>query len=105
MNESHESEAQTTHRKPSEGLYFTVFLALAALTVTELLVTYLQIVKLPLLLGLAVTKAWLVVQFYMHLRYESRFMTQAILLPTIVGLAMTLILQLLVHSGVPLPIG
>src|SRR5579859_6282230 len=105
MNESHESEAQTTHRKPNEGVYFTVFLALAALTVTELLVTYLQIVKLPLLLGLATTKAWLVVQFYMHLRYDDKFLSQAILIPTITGLAMTLILQVLVHSGVPIPIG
>ncbi|HLY28048.1 MAG TPA: cytochrome C oxidase subunit IV family protein [Aggregatilineales bacterium] len=104
-HETHESSAPAVHRRPTEGVYFTVFLALAALTVTELLVTYLQIVKLPLLIGLMITKAWLVVQFYMHLRYDDKFLSQAILFPTIVGLAMTLILQVLVHSGVPIPIG
>ena len=103
--ETHEASVPPTHRRPSEGVYFTVFLALAALTVTELLVTYLQIVKLPLLIGLAITKAWLVVQFYMHLRYDDKFLSRTILIPTVAGLAMTIILQILVHSGVPIPIG
>ena len=83
--------------RPSEGTYFTIFLLLAALTVTELLVTYLQIVKIPLLLGLAVTKAWLVVQFYMHLRYDSRILSWTLLVPTLVGLGATIFLQVLVQ--------
>jgi len=85
------------HARPSEGTYFTIFLLLAALTVIELLVTYLQIVKVPLLLGLAVTKAWLVVQFYMHLRYDSKILTWTLVIPTIIGLLITIGLQFLVH--------
>ena|ERR1041385_1512349 len=96
-NEIHAAEEE--HARPSEGIYFTVFLALAALTVTELLVTYLQIVKVPLLLGLAATKAWLVVQFYMHLRYDSRILTWTLLLPTTIGLVATIFLQFLVRVG------
>ncbi len=83
--------------RPSEGTYFTIFLLLAALTVTELLVTYLQIVKIPLLLGLAITKAWLVVQFYMHLRYDSRILSWTLLIPPLMGLGATIFLQVLVQ--------
>ena len=50
------------------------------------------------LLGLAAAKATLVVQFYMHLRYDKRIMTWAFLIPVIVGTAAALILQLLVNS-------
>src|SRR5262245_36121581 len=92
-------EIQEEFSRTSEGVYFTAVLELASLTVTELLVTYLQIVKVPLLLGLAATKAWLVVQFYMHLRYDSRILTWTLLLPTVIGLGATLFLQVLVHVG------
>jgi cytochrome c oxidase subunit 4 len=87
------------HALPNEGLYFVVFVALAVLTMIELVMTYFpEFVKIPLLLGLAVAKATLVVQFYMHLRYDKRIMTWAFLIPVIVGTAAALILQLLVNS-------
>ena len=96
-NEIHSPEQH--HTLPGEGTYFTIFLALAALTVTELLVTYLEIVKIPLLLGLAITKAWLVVQYYMHLRYDSRVFSWVLIIPTIMGLIATIFLQILVRVG------
>ncbi len=101
MNETHESsETQVERRGPTEGTYFTVFLLLAALTACELLTTYLPIVKYPLLIGLSAAKAWLVVQFYMHLRYDNRTLSWAFLIPVIVGVLMTLALAQLVN-GVP----
>jgi len=92
MNDSHPQERHL----PGEGTYFTVFLALAALTVTELLVTYLPFVKVPLLLALALTKAWLVVQFYMHLRYDNRLFSFVLLLPVTMAVLITIFLQFLV---------
>ncbi len=101
MNETHEpSEERVQRRAPTEGTYFTVFLVLAALTACELLTTYLPIVKYPLLLGLSAAKAWLVVQFYMHLRYDNRTLSWTFLIPVIAGIIMTLSLQQLVN-GVP----
>ena len=94
-NEIHAPEHQ--RELPGEGTYFTIFLVLAALTVIELLVTYLEIVKIPLLLGLAITKAWLVVQYYMHLRYDNRIFTWVLLMPTLIGLGATIFLQFLVQ--------
>ncbi len=101
MNETHEMSGEPVRRHaPTEGTYFTVFLVLAALTACELLTTYLPIVKFPLLLGLSAAKAWLVVQFYMHLRYDNRTLTWAFLIPVIAGVIMTVALSQLVN-GVP----
>jgi cytochrome c oxidase subunit 4 len=92
MNTTQEHE----HKLPGEGLYFTIFIVLALLTLTELLVTYLPLVKVPLLLALAVTKAWLVVQFYMHLRYDSKIFSWALFVPVGIALVITIFLQPLV---------
>jgi len=93
-NVTHEA---TEHQKPGEGLYFAIFILLAVLTMIELLATYLpNIAKIPLLLGLATGKAFLVVQFYMHLRYENKILSWAFLIPVLIGLIVTLALQPLV---------
>ncbi len=101
MNETH-SEQSRGHVLPGEGVYFAVFLLLAMLTVAELVTTYLpQFAKVPILLGLMAAKGWLVVQFYMHLRYDSRILTWSFLIPVIVGVIAALVLQPLL-STVPL---
>jgi cytochrome c oxidase subunit 4 len=93
----HAAHDATTHHKPGEGLYFAVFILLAVLTMIELLATYLpDLAKIPLLLGLATAKAFLVVQFYMHLRYEHKILTWSFLIPVVVGLIALLVLQPLV---------
>ncbi|HVO41724.1 MAG TPA: cytochrome C oxidase subunit IV family protein [Aggregatilineales bacterium] len=88
-----------SQEQASEGTYFAVYLLLAVLTLAELASTYLPIFKVPLLLGLAVTKAWLVVQFYMHLRYDNKLFTWIIFTPFIAGVLITLFIQPLVSSG------
>ncbi len=101
MNETPEATGEQAHRHgPTEGTYFTVFLLLAALTACELLTTYLPIVRYPLLLGLSAAKAVLVVQFYMHLKYDNRTLSWIFLIPVIAGIIMTFSLQQLVN-GVP----
>jgi cytochrome c oxidase subunit IV len=57
------------------------------------MVTYIPIVKVPLLLALAITKAWLVVAFYMHLRYDNPVFSYAMIIPVLVGTVLTLVLQ------------
>jgi cytochrome c oxidase subunit 4 len=92
MNQA-QPQSVEEHKHPNEGVYFVVFLLLAILTLTELMVTYIPIVKVPLLLALAITKAWLVVAFFMHLRYDNRIFSYAMLIPVIVGTILTIILQ------------
>ena len=65
-------------------IYITVFVALAALTVMELSVNRLVSVKsiqVELLVPMMLAKAALVVLYYMHLRYESRVLRWAVLVP------------------------
>jgi cytochrome c oxidase subunit 4 len=95
------TETTTTHTErhgASEGTYFAIFVLLAVLTLIELVATYMPIVKVPLLLGLACGKAWLVVQFYMHLRYDSRILTWTFIVPVIIGVIATLLLQPLITT-------
>jgi cytochrome c oxidase subunit IV len=93
MDKSIENTHEHKHNLPGEGLYFTIFIVLAILTLIELLVAYLPLVKVPLLLALALTKAWLVVQFYMHLRYDSKIFTWALLVPTAMAVVITILIQ------------
>jgi cytochrome c oxidase subunit 4 len=93
MNTPNTQENNSAHNLPGEGTYFAIFIALAVLTLIELLVTYIPIVKVPLLLGLALTKAWLVIQFYMHLRYDNKLFTWALLIPAAIGLIVTIFIQ------------
>jgi caa(3)-type oxidase subunit IV len=82
---------------PTEGLYFSIFVVLAVLTLFELIVVYLPGVRVPLLLGIATAKAVLVVQYYMHLRYEARILRYVFLFPVISGALVTVLLQPLIQ--------
>jgi cytochrome c oxidase subunit IV len=84
------------HSHPNEGTYFVVFVTLAFLTVVELLVVYIPGLKVPLLLGLAIGKAWLVVQFFMHLRYDAKLFSWTFLIPVVSGVIITILLAPLV---------
>jgi cytochrome c oxidase subunit 4 len=80
-------------------VYTAVFGALAVLTVIEVLLAEIitaEVLKIPLLLGLAIIKALLVVIFYMHLRTDSRVFALTLLLPILVAL-----LSMLYLLGVP----
>jgi cytochrome c oxidase subunit IV len=62
------------HHITSRGIYVAVFIALMTLTALTVGVTYLDLgeANLFVALGIAVTKALLVVMFFMGLRWSSR---------------------------------
>lgn len=66
------------HKRPN---YLLIFVALAALTLAEVGVTFLPIPQVPILLGLAAAKIVLVAMFYMHLKTDSRWYTYMFLVP------------------------
>jgi len=78
---------ETQHAKPN---YIGVFAALAILTAAEVAVTYLPVPRLPILIPLSVTKAILVVLFYMHLKYDRRLFSGLFLIGVFGGLAVIL---------------
>jgi caa(3)-type oxidase subunit IV len=62
----------------------------------ELTVVYLGVLGQILLVLIAIGKAWLVLQFYMHLRYERKILTWIFLLPAIAVGILTVIMQFFV---------
>jgi len=67
--------ADAGHRPhPTTRQYWEIALLLAVITAAEVAVTYidaLDAVVAPLLLVMAVAKFWIVVAFFMHLRFDK----------------------------------
>ena len=82
----------TQHSKPN---YLGVFIALVVLTATEVLVTYLPVPRLPVLIPLSITKAVLVVLFYMHLKYDRRLFSGLFLIGVFGALSVIIAFNLL----------
>ncbi|GAB4515537.1 MAG: hypothetical protein OHK0046_19250 [Anaerolineae bacterium] len=93
----HDAHGDTTvfmGREYPLPIYTSVFLALGALTVIEVLLAEIisSDIKIPFLMGIAVAKALLVVLFYMHLNKDSRIFALVLGLPLGLGLLATLYL-------------
>ena len=77
------------HRGPTVKMYFAIFFALAVLTVVTVLAARFDFAPMMgaemggfvnnvVALGIAVTKASLVVLFFMHVKYESKLVGLAV---------------------------
>jgi len=68
-------------------IYTVIFGVLAAATVIEILISGIAVeaLRVPLLLGLAIIKALLVIYYYMHLRTDSRIFAVTLIIPTVVA--------------------
>lgn len=85
------------------GIYTFIFIVLAAVTLIEVLVTILlpeNAFSIAILVVLSLTKAYLVVMYYMHLNSDNKLFRLVLLLPLIVVLLSTLYLL-----GVPATAG
>jgi caa(3)-type oxidase subunit IV len=80
--------------------YFLVFLILAGFTVVETLVSYVQqaAIKLPVLFGISIVKAVLVLLYFMHLKSDSRLFSYLF----IGGLVLAIPLILIVTVVMPI---
>ena len=76
--------------QPTKPNYIGVFVALVVLTTIEVIVTYLPVPRLPVLIPLSITKAVLVVLFYMHLKYDRRLFSGLFLIGVFGALAVIL---------------
>ena len=75
--------------------YIRVFIALAVLTVIEVLISRITEPRLLVdltLIALAVSKAALVALYYMHLRYERKMLTYMALSPFVLSAILTIML-------------
>ncbi len=68
-------EGGTHHDHPGEGKYIKIALILAAITAVEVVFSYWEAVEgilAPALIGMSIVKFWIVVAYFMHLRFDSR---------------------------------
>jgi len=89
---------QGTLRHIAPRTYIVVFAWLTVLTALEVLTAAIGLdesVRIPVLVVIAVIKALLVVLFYMHLRYDSKWYWYPLLLP--VGFVILLSTYLMQH--------
>jgi cytochrome c oxidase subunit 4 len=78
MTASEHTPAHDSHAKAHPPIdYVRIFVWLTAFTVLELFISFIPVaeVKIPLLVLFAILKATLVVMYYMHLRFDSRWYT------------------------------
>ena len=73
--ESGPEEGGTHHDHPGEAQYIKIALILAAITAVEVAFSYWEAVEgilAPSLIAMSIVKFWIVVAYFMHLRFDSR---------------------------------
>lgn len=85
--------------------YVRIFAWLTGFTVIELLVSFIPVdeVKIPILVAFAVLKATLVVLYYMHLRYDSRWYALVLLTGVSFAVVVGILLPQMQRGILPLP--
>jgi len=96
------------HAHATTGTYLRVAAILVMLTLIEVGVFYVpafQSALVPILLVLSAVKFALVVMFYMHLKFDSRFFTFLFGGPLLLGLAVVVSLLFIYYGSVRLRTG
>ena len=89
MSEEHSTAEKANHTRT----YIIVFFALAVLTGLELVVTLIRgIPQAPTLLAMSALKALLVILFFMHLRWDSRWYSFIFFAPFLLVVPMIIVL-------------
>jgi len=109
MAESHAAAAHHAHGggHATVKTYVNVAIALAILTAVEVASLYIPGVPngllVPSLLAMSVLKFFLVVGFFMHLRYDSNIMRVLFVGPLVIAIAIILALMALFSAFILLP--
>ncbi|MBL8092885.1 MAG: cytochrome C oxidase subunit IV family protein [Anaerolineales bacterium] len=99
---THAAEAPHAHPKID---YVRIFAWLSGFTLLELLISFVPVeeIKIPLLVGFAVLKATLVVLYYMHLRYDSRWYAVILIVGIFFAVVVGILLPRMQRGILPLP--
>lgn len=75
--------------------YLLVFLALLILTVLEVVVTFIEgIPHAPFILGMSFLKALLVLLYFMHLRYDSKWFSFVFFIPFVLVIPFLIVMRI-----------
>lgn len=101
QHEHHNDNFRFMGREFAIPVYTGVFIILAILTVLEIALFELPrgFFTIPVMVGLSIIKAGLVVWFYMHLNKDSRVFLACLIAPTIMVVLATIFLSLVPGGG------
>ncbi len=97
-HDSHHKTSPDGKHHSHTGTYITVFLILTFLTIVELFIPSVyngpdrQNLKMLLLVGMALSKAWFVAMFFMHLNEEKPWLKGIALMPAYMGVFAVLLM-------------
>jgi len=76
--------------------YLGIFIILVVFTVVETLVSYVQqaAVKLPVLIGLSILKAVLVLLYFMHLKFDARIFSYLFIAGCVLAIPLILVMMI-----------
>lgn len=105
--EAQNSQDDHSAHGPTKSTFFTIFLVLAFLTVVEVVVPRVysaewnRNTKMILLVMLAVSKAVLVASYFMHLKWEARWIRWIAAMPIYMGIfAILLMCEQVYRNGI-----
>lgn len=89
-----------TRTKAEHPNYFGVFILLAVFTLVETSASYLAqpAIKFPVLIGLAVTKAVLVLLYFMHLKFDHRLFSYLFVAGCLLSIPLVLVMTLVMPA-------
>ncbi len=106
MTASEHTPTHDSHAKAHPHIdYVRIFIWLTGFTVIELFVSFIPVpeVKIPLLILFAILKAVLVVMYYMHLRFDSRWYTLILSVGVFFALVVGVLITRIQRDIIPLP--
>ena len=86
----------TVATTPRRANYLGVFLLLAAFTLVETMVSYVQqaAIKTPTLIVLSVAKAVLVLLYFMHLKFDTRLFSALFIAGCVLSIPLILVMTI-----------
>jgi len=100
------TQRDVPHKQSKRAMFFTVFATLGFLTLVEIYIPEIyasewnSTTKMLLLCILAVTKAWLVAVYFMHLKWEKPWLKWIALMPAYMAVAAILLVLETVYRQV-----
>jgi len=86
----------STEKREKRANYLGVFIILILLTLIETLISYVQqeTIKFPILIGLSVIKAALVLLYFMHLKFDSRLFAYLFITGCVLSIPLILVMTI-----------
>jgi len=91
---SNHGEAESAHPVVHARTFVWVWISLVGLTGIEVYLGYIELppkTMLTILMGLSIMKAWLIISWFMHLKYEKRSLTLWLIPATVFCIGMMML--------------